>query len=154
MISVEALSAAPCHANSLISVSTRRCDSMAKASSSRNAASRLTNWLERDSSMGFSAAREEVGQHAQHAEKKSRGQELGGEEQAQLGEQRLQQREAGAGEGKLCRQRRERERERSPVARLGNAPGQEKRDADAYVSEQLDRHGPFDQRQMARRGFQ
>src|SRR3970040_1373958 len=137
MISVEAVSAAPCHANSLISVRTRRCASMAKASSSRNAASRLTNWLERDSSMAFSAAREEVGQHAQHAEQKGRGQELGGEEQALLGEQRLDQRETGAGEDKLCRQRRERERERSPVARFGNAPGQEQRDRDAHVGEQL-----------------
>src|SRR5256885_11059898 len=47
-ISVEAASAAPCQAKRWIRLRTRRCDSIANASSRRNAASRLTTWPERD----------------------------------------------------------------------------------------------------------
>jgi hypothetical protein len=45
-IAVDSASAAPCHAYIRMSVRMRRCDSIANASSSRKAASRLTTWPE------------------------------------------------------------------------------------------------------------
>src|SRR3989441_9737054 len=127
-MAVEAASAAPCQARSLMSVSTRRCDSIANASSRRNAASTLTSSAR--SVIPTSAFHQEMSQHAEHGEQERGGQELRREEEAQLREQRLDQREAGACECELAREGGKSERQRRPVAGVGDAPGEEERDAD------------------------
>src|SRR5712671_1484681 len=127
-MAVEMASAAPCQARSLMSVSTRRWDSIANAISRRNAASTFTSW-ER-SGIPTSAFHQEMRQHAEHREQERGGQELGREKEAQLREQRLDQREAGAGERELARKRGERVRQRRPVAGIGDAPGHKERDPD------------------------
>src|SRR5438874_1955393 len=136
-MAVEVASAAPCQARSLMSVSTRRCDSIANAISRRKAASTFTSWAR--SGIAKSAFHQEVRQHAEHGEQERGGQELRREKQAQLREQRFDQGEAGSGEGQLPRERRERIRQRRPVAGVCDAPGCEKRDADGHVGEELDR---------------
>src|SRR3989338_8354344 len=118
---VDAASAAPCQANRWISVRMRRCESMANAISSRNAASRLTNWLASD--MARSAADEEMDQHAEHPEQERGRKDLGREEQARLRQSRLGPPRTRAGEAKLRRERRDRARQRGPVAAAGDAPG-------------------------------
>src|SRR5712692_7061444 len=127
----------------------RRCDNIAKASSSRNAASTLTSWPEKGASM--SALNEEVRQHPQHREEERGGEELGREEQAQLREDGFGQREARPGERELKRERGERDRQRRPVAGRRDAPGREERDTDRHVGEELYRHRPLYQREVPRR---
>src|SRR6267143_1850 len=139
-MAVEVASAAPCQARSLMSVSTRLCDSIANASSRRNAASTLTSWAR--IGVPTSAFHQEMREHPQHREQERGGQELRSEKQAQLREQRLDQREAGAGERELPRERRKSVRQRRPVAGVGDAPGEEERDADGHVGEELDRDRP------------
>src|SRR5882762_2424452 len=111
-MAVEAASAAPCQARSLMSVSTRRCDSIANASSRRNAASTLTSSAKMV--IPTSAFHQEMRQHAEHGEQERGGQELRREKQAQLCEQRLDQREARAGEREFSRERCKRVRQRRP----------------------------------------
>src|SRR5467141_4911896 len=122
-IAVEVASAAPCQARSLMSVSTRRCDSIANAIRRRNAASTLTSWARRG--IPTSAFHQEMRQHAEHGEQERGRQELRREKQAQLREQCLYESEAGAGERELARERRKRVRQRRPVAGVGDAPGDE-----------------------------
>src|SRR5438876_10579403 len=100
-MTVEVASAAPCQARSLMSVSTRRCDSIANAISRMNAASTLTSWAR--SGIPTSAFHQEMREHAVHREQERGRQELRRAEEAQLREQRLDQREAGAGERELAR---------------------------------------------------
>src|SRR6267378_2443654 len=113
-MAVEAASAAPCQARSLMSVSTRRCDSIANASSRLTSSAKMV--------IPTSAFHQEMRQHAEHGEQERGGQELGREEEAQLREQRLDQREAGAGERELARERSKSVRQRRPVAGVGDAP--------------------------------
>src|SRR5258708_35533974 len=122
-MAVEVASAAPCQARSLMSVSTRRWDSIANAISRRNAASTLTSWAR--SGIPTSAFHQEMRQHAEHCEQERGGQELRRQKQAQLREQRLAQREAGAGERELPGERGKRVRQRRPVTGIGDAPGDE-----------------------------
>jgi hypothetical protein len=61
-------------------------------------------------------------QHAEHGEQECRRQELRREEQAQLREQRFDQREARAGERELPGECRKRVRQRRPVAGGGDSP--------------------------------
>src|SRR5882672_963942 len=144
-MAVEVASAAPCQARSLMSVSTRRWDSIANAISRRNAASTLTSWAR--SGIPTSAFHQEMRQHAEHGEQERRRQELRREEQAQLREQRLDQREACTGERELARERGERVGQGRPVAGVGDAPGEEERDPYRHVGEELDRDCPLDQRE-------
>src|SRR5882672_5749318 len=102
-MAVEAARAAPCQASRWIRVSTRLCESIANAISRRNAASTLTSWAR--IGISTSAFHQEIRQHAEHGEQERCGQELGREKQAQLREQRLDQREACAGERELARER-------------------------------------------------
>src|SRR5204863_483266 len=78
-MAVEVASAAPCQARSLMSVSTRRCDSIANAISRRKAASTFTSWAR--SGIAKSAFHQEVRQHAEHGEQERGGQELRREKQ-------------------------------------------------------------------------
>src|SRR5437762_11319186 len=148
-MAVEVASAAPCQARSLMSVSTRRWDSIANAISRRNAANTLTSWAR--SGIPTSAFHQEMRQHAEHGEQERGRQELRREEQAQLREQRLDQREACTGERELPGERGKRVRQRRPVAGGGDSPGREQGDADGNVGEELDRDRPLDQREMSRR---
>src|SRR5213594_1797624 len=100
-MAVEVASAAPCQARSLMSVSTRRCDSIANAISRRNAASTLTSWAR--SGIPTSAFHQEMREHVEHGEQERRRQELRREKQAQLREQRLDQCESRACERELPR---------------------------------------------------
>src|SRR5207245_2797285 len=107
---------------------------MRKESSRRNAASTLTSSAR--SVIPTSAFHQEMSQHAEHGEQERGGQELRREEEAQLREQRLDQREAGAGECELARERSKSVRQRRPVAGVGDAPREEERDADGHVGEE------------------
>src|SRR6266480_1084593 len=135
-MAVEAASAAPCQARSLMSVRTRRCDSIANAISRRNAARTLTSWAR--SGIPTSAFHQEMREHAEHREQERGGQELRRQKQAQLSEQRLDQREARAGERELPRERGKRVRQRRPVAGAGDSLGREQVNADGHVGEELD----------------
>src|SRR5882762_4681762 len=86
-MAVEAASAAPCQARSLMSVSTRRCDSIANAISKRNAASTFTSSAR--IVIPTSAFHQEMSQHAEHGEQERGGQELRREEEALLAKLRL-----------------------------------------------------------------
>src|SRR5207249_6810666 len=133
-MAVEVASAAPCQARSLMSVSTRRCESIANAISRRKAASTLTSWARRG--ISTSAFHQEMRQHAEHGEQERGRQELRREEQAQLREQRLDQREARTGERELPRERGKRVRQRRPVAGVGDSPGREQGNADGHVGKE------------------
>src|SRR6266849_7762713 len=109
-----------------MSVSTRRCDSIANAIKRRNAASTLTSWAR--IGIPTSAFHQEMREHAQHREQERGGQELRREKQAQLREQRLDQREACAGERELAGERGKCVGQGRPVAGVRDAPGEEERD--------------------------
>src|SRR5882672_8333625 len=119
-MAVEAASAAPCQASRWIRVSTRRCESIANAISKRNAASTLTTWAR--IGIPTSAFHQEMRQHAEHREQERGGQELRREKKAQLCKESLDQREAGASERELARERGKCMGERRPVAGIGDAP--------------------------------
>src|SRR2546426_700462 len=141
-ISVEAASAAPCQAKRWIRVRTRRCDSIANASSSRNAASRLTTWPERD--VAISAPYQEVDQHAEHRQEEGGGEELGRKEQPQLSEQGLDQRQNRAGKrefrvnGELAM--RERLDDGGELRRAGDERRREQRHQHCRLGEEPDQH--------------
>ncbi len=150
-MAVEAASAAPCQANSLISVRTRRCDSMANAISSRNAASRLTNWLASDMrqpltrkwiSMPSTPSRNAVDRNS------------GARNRRSLASSVSSSASPAPATASLAGSARERDRQHRPVAGFGDAPGHEERESDGHVGEQLDRHRPLDQREVARRILQ
>src|SRR5271169_6824965 len=153
-IAVEHASAKPCAAKRLISVNTRRCASIAKASSSRTAASRLISWAQSGMPViaRSLAAQQQVDQHAQHGEQKRRAEKLGCAEDAHLRRQRFDQCQAEAAQGELDDQHRSCAKNRAHVGvALRDTEGQEQGQTDAGVIEQLQRRGPFDERQVPRR---
>jgi hypothetical protein len=95
-----------------------------------------------------------VHQHREHREEERGAQELGGAEDPQLRGHRLDQRQRRAADGELGDQRRHGTEHGGPVPRGCDAEREEQREADTRVVEELQRRGPFDQRQVACRVFE
>src|SRR4030065_1730738 len=115
----------PCQANKLIKDSTRRCDSMANAINSSSPASRLINCPL--SETDISGPQQEMNEHAQHREQESGAQEFRRTEDAHLGRNCFQQREARAGRYQLYAECGQSQRQGGPISRLGNAIGHKQR---------------------------
>src|SRR4029453_18405467 len=129
---VESASAQPCAAKRSINVSTRRCASIANASSKSTAASRLISWAYRGIPVIRLAPKQQHDQHAEHGEQECGAQEFGRAEDAQLRRQRLDQREREPAYRQLDDQDGNGERDRAPaLAAVGDAEREEQREAAA-----------------------
>src|SRR5215467_1986909 len=141
-MTVEQASANPCAAKRSISVSTRRCASIAKASSNSTAASRLISCDQSGIAViaRASASEQQIDQHSQHGEQERGTEELRRSEDAQLGRDRLDQRQGETARGELDDQHRNRADYCWPVsAATGNTEREEKRDPNTGVVEELKR---------------
>src|SRR4249920_4112987 len=100
-MAVEQASASPCAAKRSISERTRRWASIANASSSRIAASRLMSCAYSGRAALILGAQKQVDQHAKHREHECGTEELRSAEDAHLRRQRLDQRQCCAAEQQL-----------------------------------------------------
>src|ERR1017187_4731297 len=91
-------------------------------------------------------------QQSEDGQQEGHGEILGGAEDAQLGGERFDDGERGSGGDELDQQRGDGDEDSGGgvLAVGGDAPGQEQREADAGVVEELERGGPLDQREVAR----
>src|ERR1700682_361205 len=128
-MAVELASANPWAANRLISVNTRRCASIANASSSSTAASRLMSCAQSGVAVICSLApQQEVDQHRQYREQKRRAQKLRRAEDAHLRRQGFDQCKSEAADGELGDEHRNGAENRQPVgAALRDPKGQKQR---------------------------
>src|SRR6202171_2718237 len=143
-MAVELASANPCAANRLISVNTRRCASIANASSSSTAASRLMSCAQSGAAVICSLApQQQVDQHRQYREKERRAQKLRRAEDAHLRRQGFDQRKSEAADGGLGEEHRGGAENRQPVgAALHDSERQEQRQSDARIVEKLHGRAP------------
>ncbi len=94
-------------------------------------------------------------QQAEHGEQKCGAEKFGIAEDAQLGAEGFDQRDAETGGRQLEQQRRQRgEQPHHAVGVVRHAPGQKQREANADIVEQLETAGPLHQRQMTRGIFE
>src|SRR4051794_6558521 len=112
----------------------RRCESIANASIRITAAKRLiscpANWL-----IGgpLSDAEEDVDENADHREQERGAEELRDAKDAHLGIRRLHEREHDPADRELEDEHWQRQHELERRVRLGNAPRQEEREAEARI---------------------
>ena len=106
--SVAMHSSAPCTASRLTSVTMRRCDSMAKESSSSNAASALSI-CRSNGRLPCSRSQQQPHQQSEYGEQKCGGEKLRRAEHAQFGRHRFDQCDTGAGQHELCSQEQQRD---------------------------------------------
>src|SRR5258706_15639868 len=105
-----------------MSVTMRRCASIAKAINNSALAKRLTSW---GVSAFTSGPQEEVHEKRQHAQQDHGGEEFGHAEDAHLRRERHDQREGEAPDSELRREHGQREEEGRVVVGLGESPRKE-----------------------------